>query len=89
MKSLQSSIDSLTKNPVQVGKVGQLKAYGELFTVIAQELPKQVKSANGVRGITKEIATAEKMTLLPDPPASSVSDAAAITSNSHDLPEGQ
>lgn len=89
MKSLQSSIESLSHDPLQIGKLGELKAYAQMFTVIGQELPKQIKSANNVRSIAKQIATAENLTLLPDPPASSVSDVATITSNAQDLPSGQ
>lgn len=87
LNSVQSTITSLGQNPMQAGKVGQLKSYAQLFTVISQELPKQIKSANNVRGVAKQIATAEKMTLAPDPSASSLSDATKLQSAAHDIPD--
>ena len=79
VKSIQSTIESLAHNPLQAGKVTQLQWFAQLFAAIGPKLPKQVDSFRTVRSISKNIATAEKMTIPPDPPADSLKDAASFT----------
>lgn len=85
VKSLQSTIESVAHNPLQAGKINQLKWFVQLFAAIGPQIPKQVGSFRTVRSISKNIATAEKMTLPPDPPADSLKDAASFTTSTHTL----
>jgi len=50
-----------------------------LFAAIGPQIPKQVGSFRTVRSISKNIATAEKMTLPPDPSVDSMKDPASAT----------
>ena len=84
-QSIQSTIQSVGSDPTQIGKLNQLKAYAQLFVVVGKETPKQIGSARTVRGIAKQIATAEKMTLAPDPSPDSVKDLASAQSQATNL----
>lgn len=86
MKSLQSTIESVAHDPMQAGKLNQLKAYATLFTTVGQEMPKQVGSFKTVRGITKQIAIAENIKLAPDPTPDSIKDRASFITVSTSTP---
>jgi hypothetical protein len=86
IQALQAQLTSIAGNPQQVNQAKQLKGSIQLFTVVGQQMPKQVDSYKTVRGIARKISTAERMPLPPDPPADSLKDAVSATNAITELP---
>lgn len=74
VESLQAQVTSLASNPMQFRKVIPIKNSVVLFLMIGKQMPKQVETFRQARGVIKQIAAAENITLAPDPPADSLKD---------------
>jgi hypothetical protein len=85
IQALQASASSLGSNPLQTGKIKQIKNQIQLFTIIGQQIPVQKNAIANVRSITKNIAQAEKMTLPPDAEPSKVADSVKTKSTLSEL----
>lgn len=80
VESLQAQVTLLASNPMQYKKVMPIKNSIALFLMIGKQMPKQVETFRQARGVIKQIATAEHITLAPDPPADSLKDTVGATS---------
>ena len=68
-------------NPLgMIAVVGKMVAVGKTVKVIVGSIGSQKANYKRVKGIVKNIAEAEKMTLAEDPPAGKVQDMASLTS---------
>lgn len=85
LASLQEASKSLASNPMQAGKVAQISAQVAILTAVVAQIPQQTKSFTTVRGIVRNIAKAEKITLAPDVSADKVKDQASLSSSSKEL----
>jgi hypothetical protein len=86
VESLQAQVMSLASNPLQFRKIIPIKNSVVLFVMIGKQMPKQVETFRQARGVIKQIAAAEHITLAPDPPADSLKDTAGATSQILALP---
>jgi hypothetical protein len=87
LTSVENDVKSMMSNPLQIGKAKQLQVTVMLFTNVGKQMPKQVESFKTVRGIVKNIATAEHMTLAPEPAAGSLKDpVSAVAAINKELP---
>jgi len=78
VKSGQSTVSSLSSNPMQAGKLVKLKAQVVVANALITNTPKQVAAMKTVRGIAKKIAEAEHFKLgEPKLPTSIDADALA------------
>jgi len=62
-KASSEAISSLGSNPMQAGKLVQLKNTAATVSVLSKAIPEQVKSMETVRTIAKKIAEAEQIKL--------------------------
>ena len=87
LTSVENDVKSMMSNPLQIGKAKQLQVTVMLFTNVGKQMPRQVESFKTVRGIVKNIATAEHMTLAPDPAPGTLKDpVSAVAAINKELP---
>ncbi len=66
IKGLQGGLDEIAKNPFKITQAGKLKTQIATLVTIGSMLPVQLKCFQGVRGISKSVAAAEKIKLSAD-----------------------
>lgn len=81
VKGAQSTVSSLSSNPLQASKVTKLSAQIVVANALIQNTPKQVNAMKTVRGIAKKIADAEGFK-LGEPKALTTVDSDALAKES-------
>jgi hypothetical protein len=85
LSSLQEASKSLASNPLLASKAAQITAQIAVLGAVVQQIPQQTKSFTTVRGIVKNIAKAEKLTLAADVSPDKVKDQAALISSAKEI----
>jgi hypothetical protein len=72
VKESKDTVSSMSSNPFQLKKIRALTAMAATIGTAAQTLPKQIDNLQKVRGIAKNIAEAENISLVEPPPVASL-----------------